>query len=80
MWIVYDWSDGLVGIFNDYEKAEKEYQEYKKHNKEQVDGEFNGDEEVIIAKIDKRFYVYDTKRPVPTSPENTYWEWKEDKF
>lgn len=80
MWIVYDWSDGLVGIFNDYEKAEKEYQEYKKHNKEQVDGEFEGDEEVILARIDKRFYVYDTKIPVPSSAENTYWEWKEDKF
>ena len=80
MWIVYDWSDGLIGIFNDYEKAEKEYEEYKKHNKEQVDGEFDGGEEVILAKIDKRFYVYDTKKPVPSSTGNTFWKWKEDKF
>ncbi len=87
-WIVYDWSDGLVCIVDSYEKAEKEYQTYKKHNQTYSDGEFDGDEEVIIAKIDKRFYARDTNEPVMKEDENgkevpssdNYWEWKEDKF
>lgn len=80
MWIVYDWSEGLIGIFETYKEAEKEYQAYKQHNKDQIDGEFYGEEEVILAKINKRLYAYDTKKHIPLSVEHTYWDWKEDEF
>jgi uncharacterized protein YbaR (Trm112 family) len=88
MWMVYDWSDGLVCIVDSYEEAEKQYQEYKKLSQTYHDGEFDGAEEVIIAKIDKRFYARDTEKPVMLEDEegnetptgDTWWEWKEDKF
>jgi hypothetical protein len=88
MWIVYDWSDGLIGIFDNYEEAEKQYNEYKEDNTYQFDGEFDGGEEVILAKIKKRFYANDTREPVKMSDDegikhltgNTWWEWKEDIF
>jgi hypothetical protein len=86
MWIVYDWSDGLIGIFDNYEEAEKQYQGYKEHNQTYTDGEFDGEEEVILAKIDKRFFARDTGKPVMKEDEegnevptkDTWWEWKED--
>jgi hypothetical protein len=85
MWIVYDWSEGLCGIFETKEEAEKEYEALKESNRTQCD-EFYGEEEVILAKVEKRFYGYDTKKPVWVEDEHgneiesadTYWGWKED--
>jgi hypothetical protein len=88
MWIVYDWSDGLIGVFKTYEEAKKEYDQYKDINEGSYDGEFYGDEEVILAKVYKRFYAHDTKKPIILEDSNgekydsgdTYWAWKEDGF
>jgi hypothetical protein len=88
MWIVYDWSDGFVGEYDNYEEALKVYKELCKLNKDYVsnDGEFDGSEQTILARIDKQMYSYDTKKPVIKENDNgedvetkdTYWDWKEE--
>jgi hypothetical protein len=86
MWLVYDWSDGLIGLFDTEEEALQTYEEYKDLNQSAFDGEFEGGEEVIIAKVNKRFYASDTGNPVLKEDEegneyptiDTWWEWKED--
>jgi hypothetical protein len=85
MWLVYDWSDGLVGIFEHYSMAKKEYEAYVELNKRELDDEFYGDELVVLARVERQLFSYDTKKAVIKFDENgqeykgdsTYWDWKE---
>ena len=90
MWLVYDNENGLVGIFDKKEEAEKEYQHSKKLMKDYVDidGEFVRGERLVLAKVEKQMYSYDTKEPVIEEDEegneyetkDTYWNWKEESY
>lgn len=86
MWMVWTDEDGLCGIFDTKEEAEKEYEVQKKAYKNAFDGEFYGNEHVVLAEVKKNFYSYDTKNPAIDYDEDgeefetgdTYWDWKED--
>lgn len=90
MWIVWDDQDGMMGIFDKYEESLAEYESCKANVRDcvQDDNEFSGDERVVLAKIEKQLYSYDTKNPVmvegndgkelPTA--DTYWDLKEDTY
>lgn len=87
MWIVWDDEQGLVCTTGDYEEALKVYERCKESAKEYArsNGEFTGEEDIILAKVDKRFHSYDTLKPVIKEDENgetietddTYWDWDE---
>ena len=82
MWMVYDWSEGLIGYYDTEEEAMKIYDEYKGSNELACDGEFYGDEDIVVAKVRKRFYSEDTGEPVEAEDDkgDTYWAWKEDTY
>ena len=84
MWVVYDWSEGVVGLYDTEEKAMKEYEEYKANNEAFFDEEFDGEEELFVAKINHRFHAVDTGEEVLDEDGNktgdTYWGWKEDVY
>lgn len=86
MWLVWSYDDGIVITTESKEVAEREYEETKMWYKDSFDGEFNADEHVILAKVEKDFYSKDTKKPVYEEDEkgneiptgDTYWDWQED--
>ncbi len=88
MWIVYDYEDGLVGIFEDNVKAQEEYEACVNNAKEYVerDGQFNLDERIILAKVERQTYGHETDEKVIEYDDNgeemetdeNYWGWKED--
>ncbi|OAK70077.1 hypothetical protein [Lederbergia galactosidilytica] len=88
MWMVYDFEDGLVGIFEDKIKAVKEYKAYVESAKEYVDreGQFSLDERVILAKVERQIYGYETDEKATGYDENgeefetgdNLWDWKEE--
>jgi hypothetical protein len=90
MWVVYDSMEGLVCVTDDYNKALEEYEHYKESYKDYVrdNGEYSGDEQVILAEVKKNFFSYDTKEPVieydddgnEVDTGDTYWNWKEQEF
>lgn len=89
MWIVWSRDDGVLCITDDREKAVSEYEETKQWYKDMFDGEFDGDERVILAKVEKVFCCHDTGKPVIEYDDEgneielkdeTYWDWKEDTF
>lgn len=63
MWLVLDDEEGLIGIYNDKKEAEEVYQEYVSDvlNYVQDEGEFTGCERVILARLTKQSFVFDTK-------------------
>lgn len=77
MWLVYDSDEGLVIVTDDYEEALAEYNELKKAWKDYVSkrDEFNGDERVILARIEKDFHSYETDEKAPEG--DNYWDWEE---
>ncbi|MGG1444881.1 hypothetical protein ABE354_23095 [Brevibacillus laterosporus] len=87
MWMVYDQIEGLISITDDEQEALRDYEKQKEDNKKYVqkDGEFQGDERVILALIKKDFFCEDTGKPEINYDEDgnevlasdTYWEWKE---
>ncbi|MFB0831404.1 hypothetical protein ACEU2D_17605 [Brevibacillus laterosporus] len=87
MWMVYDHLEGLISITDDEQEAFRDYEKQKENNKKYVqeDGEFQGDERVILALIKKDFFCDDTEKPEVVYDEDdnevstgdTYWEWKE---
>lgn len=87
MWMVYDNENGLVGVFDEYDEALSKYEKCKATCEDWVheDGEFSTDETVILAKVEKYLYSYDTGDPVKEENENgeevntgdTYWDFKE---
>jgi hypothetical protein len=68
----------------------KEYEKCKERQEEWLyqNGEFSGDERVILAEVKKHFYSDDTGKPVIKEDDSgnevltgdTYWEFKEDEF
>lgn len=88
MWMVHTYDEGLIGIFDTYEEALKEYKIQKEAVEDYVRGEneFSSDECVVLAKVEKHFYSYDTKKPVMIEDDegneqptkDTYWDFKED--
>lgn len=88
MWLVHTHDEGLIGVFDSYEEALNEYKEQKESVRDYVRGEneFTSDELVILAKVERRFYSYDTKEPVMEEDDNgneypskdTYWDFEED--
>lgn len=84
MWVVYDWLYGVVGMFEKEEEALKEYEKYKADNQAHFSREFEGEEELFVAKISKRLYAYDTGKEIIDDDGNitsgTYREWKEDAY
>ncbi len=87
MWIVWSDTDDLCGIFRKEEEALKEYEHQKQWHEDNFDGEFYGDEHVVLAKVKRNFYCHDTKEPVIDydddgkefeKDDETYWGWKED--
>ena len=86
--MVYDNEDGLIGIFDSYEKALHEYNLCKEVQKEYVqrNNEFTTDEIIVIAKVERQFYGYETNEKVVDYDENgeefetvdNSWDWKED--
>lgn len=90
MWMVYDNEDGLVGIYDTYEEALMDYEKYKEIQKDYVQNEteFTSDEQVILAKIKKQLYSYETDNKATDydddgneieSDENM-WDWKETSY
>lgn len=89
MWIVWDWSEGLVGVYEKHYEAFNVYEELKALNKEiaQSECDLNGEERLILAKVEKQFYSFDTKKKMPVYFEGkevyspyTYWDFKEESF
>lgn len=88
MWMVYDNEEGLVGVFSEYESALAHYEKCKATAEDYVseEGEFTTDETIILAKVEKYLYSFDTKNPVMKEDDegnehptkDTYWGWKED--
>ncbi|MBG9789322.1 hypothetical protein [Brevibacillus laterosporus] len=60
MWMVYDQMEGLISITDDEQEALRDYEKQKEDNKKYVqkDGEFQGDERVILALIKKRLLLW----------------------
>ncbi|WP_026593042.1 hypothetical protein [Bacillus sp. UNC437CL72CviS29] len=81
MWMVHDYEEGIVLITDDYNAAIKEYNKYVKSAKAYVqnDGEFDGEERVVLAKIDRQIYGQSTGRTMPGSTWDE-WDWKEEKY
>ncbi|UED78093.1 hypothetical protein [Brevibacillus sp. DP1.3A] len=89
-WIVWDNEDGLIGTYESYDDALKDYENAKSAVERYVreEGEFSTDEEVIIAKIQKHFYSHDTEKAVMKYDEDdnevptgdTYWDFTEDDY
>jgi hypothetical protein len=90
MWIVWDNEYGLMCMTVDRNEALREYERCKESARDYVDsnGEFDSNESVILAKVEKHFYSYDTGRLVivededgkETETKDTYWDWKEDAY
>lgn len=90
MWMVWDDENGLIGIFEKYEKALTEYEKCKEFCKDYLyqNGEFSGDERVVLAKLEKQFHSFDTGKPTMKEDDkgnekptgDTYWDWKEIKY
>jgi hypothetical protein len=88
MWIVYDNEDGLIGIYEKHEEALQEYEKCKELQKNFVrgEGEFSTDETVILAKVERHLYGYETDKKAVDYDENgdefetgdNFWDWKED--
>ncbi|AMQ66640.1 hypothetical protein BH753_gp158 [Bacillus phage Shbh1] len=87
-WIVWDNVDGLVVKTDDYQEALTEYNKCVKWAREVVDCNdgFEKNENIVLAKVEKHFFSYDTGNPVIDYDENgeefevldsTYWSWKE---
>lgn len=77
MWLVYDSEEKLVLVTNSYSEALAEYELLKNSWKDFIDenNEFNGDERVILARIEKDFYPYETDEETPEG--DNYWDWEE---
>lgn len=90
MWMVYDNEEGLVGVFSEYENALAHYEKCKATAEDWVrgEGEFSSEETIILAKVEKHLYSFDTKSPVMEEDEegsehptkDTYWSWKEENY
>lgn len=90
MWIVYDNEEGLLGIYDNYDEALNDYEKCKASQKDYVqgEGEFTTDETVILAKVEKHFYGYETDKKFLDYDENgeefetddNLWDWKEDRY
>lgn len=90
MWMVYDNEEGLVCVIDNYAEALKKYERCKRVQEDYVrrENEFSCNERVILAKIEKDFYSYDTKKPVIVENEegnkyptkDTYWDFKEENY
>ena len=88
MWIVYDNEEGLLGIYDKYEEALSDYEKCKESQKDYVqgEGEFTTDERVILARVERQFYGYETNEKAVSYDENgdeyetedNVWDWKED--
>ncbi len=80
MWIVWDDDEGLVCITDEYDEAVKEYNKCKVGLQQLVneDGEFRGNEQCVLARIERNFYSHDTGEAVPGKDGDTYFEWKEE--
>jgi hypothetical protein len=81
LWIVYDSEDGVQYIGNDYVRALAEYEAAKETFKDSaaMDGFMEG-EQIILAKVSKKFASFDTKQPTETDPTETYWDFKETNY
>lgn len=90
MWIVWDYETGLIGTYESYDAALKDYKDAVSAVERCVreKGEFSTDEQVIIAKVEKHFYSFDTGEDVMKYDEkdneiptgDTYWDFKEDDY
>jgi len=89
MWLVWSSADDICNLFKNKEDAIKEYERAKKWHEDMFDGEFDGDEHVVLAKVEKNFYSGDTGEPVVDYDEDgneyekddeTYWGWHEDTY
>jgi hypothetical protein len=74
MWVVVDYQEGLIGVYPFRKDAEKAYNKQKQKNIRQFDGEFNHEEDVILAKVENRFYSVDTGDYEHGKP---VWDWDE---
>jgi hypothetical protein len=84
MWMVWSDDQGLCGIFDNRDEALKEYESLMESHIDSFDGEFAGEERVVLSKIERQLYCYDTRRPVVdgdgVKTGDTYWDWDEDKY
>ncbi|HDR5274824.1 TPA: hypothetical protein QCS28_002024 [Bacillus thuringiensis] len=82
MWMVHDYEEGVVLITDNHEKALKEYEKHVKSAKGcvQENGcEFDGEERVVLAKVERQTYGAPTGKTIPGSTWDE-WDWKEDKY
>lgn len=79
-WIVVDSEDGLMGVFDNHEEALREYEKCKEFQEGIVaDSEvFEGNERVVLAKIERDFYGVDSGEKADDSDDVNVWVWKED--
>lgn len=88
MWMVWSNENGMIVTTDCKEEALKAYADEMQWYKDNLDGGFNTDEHVILSKIEKQLYSFDTKNPVLEEDDDgneietsdTYWDWKEDVF
>ncbi|ARW58437.1 hypothetical protein [Bacillus phage Tavor_SA] len=82
MWMVHDYEEGVVLITDNYEEALKEYEKYVESAKDWVQEngcEFDGEERVILAKLERQAYGSATGRTISGSTYDE-WDWKEEKY
>ncbi|PHG31292.1 hypothetical protein COI60_22715 [Bacillus toyonensis] len=78
MWMVHDYEEGVVLIHDNYDKALEEYNKYVESAKDcvQNNGEFEGEERVILAKVERQTYATPIGQGTAAFE---HWDWKEDK-
>lgn len=91
LWMVSDYQEGVVGIYEKEQEAVKVYEKTKKLLRQyfhDTNNEFDGDERIILSKIVKQLYSHDTGEPVTKEDQEgnevetgkTYWDFKEETY
>lgn len=87
LWMVFEHELGLIGVYDDEDEANLAYERTKDNLNEdtQINGnEIYGDERVILAKVKKNYYSFNTEEFEMKENDNenesnaTLWDFKED--
>ncbi|WP_339239749.1 hypothetical protein NST06_10525 [Bacillus sp. FSL P4-0322] len=87
LWMVFEHELGLIGVYDDEDEANLVYERTKDNLNEdtQINGnEIYGDERVILAKVKKNYYSFNTEEFEMKENDNenesnaTLWDFKEE--
>ncbi|MGY6314165.1 hypothetical protein ACXC7F_27340 [Bacillus cereus] len=79
MWMVHDYEEGVVLITDDYGEALEEYNKLVESAKDcvQNNGEFDGEERVVLAKVERQIYATPIGQGTTAFEQ---WDWKEEVY